>query len=109
MSRIHGTTKLQVRCSKKEKPFFQQLPLTRFECYRICERTVHFDGHAEVDGAYYSPPPRCAGRNVPVHVGRLWLRILDRETQECGRVARPGGFGPQGSRVRRRVALCAGL
>jgi transposase len=86
MMRIHGTTKRQVRAMfEEEQPFLQQLPLTRFEYYRICERTVHFDGHVEVDGAYYSAPPRYAGRRVPVHVGRLWLRILDRETNECVR------------------------
>ena len=86
MTRIHGTTKRQVRAMfEEEKPFLQALPLARFEYYRICERTVHFDGHIEVDGAYYSAPPRYAGRKVPVHVGRLWLRILDRETHECVR------------------------
>ena len=86
MTRIHGTTKRQVRAMfEEEQPFLQQLPLTRFEYYRICERTVHFDGHIEVDGAYYSAPPRYAGRRVPVHVGRLWLRIFDRETHECVR------------------------
>ncbi|MGH3849343.1 MAG: Mu transposase domain-containing protein, partial [Pseudonocardiaceae bacterium] len=86
MTRIHGTTKRQVRVMfEEEKPFLQTLPLTRFEYYRVCERTVHFDGHIEVDGAYYSAPPRCVGHKVPVHVGRLWLRILDRTTQECVR------------------------
>ena len=86
MTRIHGTTKRQVRAMfEEERPFLQPLPLTRFEYYRICERTVHFDGHIEVDGAYYSAPPRYVGRRVPVHVGRLWLRILDRETHECVR------------------------
>jgi hypothetical protein len=86
MTRIHGTTKRQVRAMfEEEQPFLQQLPLSRFEYYRVCERTVHFDGHVEVGGAYYSAPPRYAGRRVPVHVGRLWLRILDRETHECVR------------------------
>ena len=86
MTRIHGTTKRQVRAMfEEEQPFLQPLPPTRFEYYRICERTVHFDGHVEVDGAYYSAPPRYAGRKVPVHVGRLWLRIVDRETQTCVR------------------------
>jgi hypothetical protein len=59
------------------------LPTTRFEYYRICERTVHFDGYIEVDAAYYSAPPRYVGGKVIVHVGRLWLRILDRTTHEC--------------------------
>lgn len=38
----------------KERRFLQPLPLTRLEYYRICQRTVHFDGYIEVDSAYYS-------------------------------------------------------
>ena len=77
-TRIHGTTKRQVRAMfEEERPFLLPLPATRFEYYRICERTVHFDGYIEVDSAYYSAPPRYVGSKVVVHVGRLWLRILD--------------------------------
>jgi len=84
MTRIHGTTKRQVRAMfEEEKPFLQPLPLTRFEYYRICERTVHFDGHVEVDGAYYSAPPRYAGHKLVAHIGRLWLRLIDPTTHEC--------------------------
>lgn len=83
-TRIHGTTKRQVRAMfEEERPHLLPLPLARFEYYRICERTVHFDGYIEVDSAYYSAPPRCAGSKVVVHVGRLWLRIVDRKTHEC--------------------------
>ena len=89
MMRIHGTTKRQVRAMfEEEQPFLQQLPLTRFEYYRICRAgpCTHFDGHVEVDGAYYSAPPRYAGRKSagsrrPV----VAVRILDRETHECVR------------------------
>jgi transposase len=83
-TRIHGTTKQQVRAMfEEERPFLLPLPATRFEYYRICERTVHFDGYIEADSAYYSAPPRCVGRKVVVHIGRLWLRILDPTTHEC--------------------------
>jgi transposase len=83
-TRIHGTTKRQVRVMfEEERPFLLPLPPTRFEYYRICQRTVHFDGYVEVDGAYYSAPPRYVGSKVVVHVGRLWLRILDSQAQEC--------------------------
>lgn len=86
MTRIHGTTKRQVRAMfEEERPFLQPLPPARFEYYRICERTVHFDAHIEVDGAYYSAPPCYVGRKVPVHVGRLWLRVVDSTTHECVR------------------------
>jgi transposase len=82
-TRIHGTTKRQVRAMfDEEKPFLQALPPTRFEYYRIGERTVHFDGFIEVDGAYYHAPPQRAGSRVVVHIGRLWIRIIDPKTQE---------------------------
>jgi hypothetical protein len=86
MTRIHGTTKRQVRLMfEQEKPFLQQLPLTRFEYYRIAERTVHFDGYIEVDGAYYHSPPQYVGTRVVVHIGRLWVRIIDPKTQQLVR------------------------
>ena len=85
-TRIHGTTKRQVRAMfEEERPFLQPLPPTRFEYYRIFQRTVHFDAYIEVDSAYYSAPPRYAGGKVIVHAGRLWLRILDPKTMECVR------------------------
>ncbi len=85
-TRIHGTTKRQVReMFEEERPTLLPLPPTRFEYYRILERRVHFDGHVEVDGAYYSAPPRYVGGKVVVHAGRLWLRVLDPQTQQCVR------------------------
>jgi len=85
-TRIHGTTKRQVReMFELERPFLLPLPPTRFEYYRIAERRVHFDGHVEVDGAYYSAPPRYVGAKVIVHIGRLWLRIVDARSHECVR------------------------
>ena len=85
-TRIHGTMKRQVRAMfAEERSFLLALPATRFEYYRIGVRTVAYDGHIEVDGAYYSAPPRYAGRKVAVYVGRLWLRIVDTSTQECVR------------------------
>jgi transposase len=85
-TRIHGTMKRQVRAMfEEERPYLRPLPLSRFEYFRICERTVHFDGCIEVDSAYYSAPPRYSGTKVIVHIGRLWLRILDSTTFECVR------------------------
>ena len=84
MTRIHGTIKRQMRAMfEEEKTFLQSLPLTRFEYYRICQRTVHFDGHIEVDGTYYSAPPRYAGHKIVAHIGKLWLRLVDPVTHEC--------------------------
>jgi transposase len=93
-TRIHGTTKRQVReMFEEERPFLMPLPLTRFEYYRIVERRVHPDGHIEIGRAYYSVPLRYVGHMVVVHVGRLWLRILDPASRVCVReheLAQPG-------------------
>jgi transposase len=86
MTRIHGTTKRQVRAMfEEERTFLQQLPPTRFEYYRVGERTVHFDGFIEVDGGYYHAPPHYVGSRVVVHIGRLWIRIIDPKTQQLVR------------------------
>ncbi len=83
-TRIHGTTKRQVReMFEEERPFLRPLPSTRFEYYRAIERRAHYDGHIEVSGAYYSVPPRYVGTTLVVHVGRLWIRILDPIRHEC--------------------------
>jgi transposase len=80
-TRIHGTTKRQVRAMfEEERPFLLPLPPTRFEYFRTGERTVHFDGFIEVDGAYYHAPPTYVGTRVVVHIGRLWIRIIDPKT-----------------------------
>ncbi len=82
-TRIHGTTKRQVReMFEAERPFLLALPTMRPEYFRDGERRVHFDGHIEVEGAYYSVPPRYAGTKVIVHIGRLWVRILDSQTHQ---------------------------
>ena len=82
-TRIHGTTKRQVRIMfEEEKPFLLPLPTTRFEYYDVGQRTVHFDGFIEVNGAYYHAPPSYVGSRVIVHVGQLWMRIIDLKTHQ---------------------------
>ena len=91
MTRIHGTTKRQVRAMfEEEKPFLQPFPPIRFEYYRVCERTVHFDGHVEVEGAYYSAPPRYAGRQgqfrfMSADCGCGFL--IEKRTSACARAS----------------------
>ena len=85
-TRIHGTTKRQVReMFEEERPFLAPLPATRFEYYRTLERRAHYDGHIEVDGSYYSVPPRYIGSTVVARVGRLWVRVIDPIRHECVR------------------------
>jgi transposase len=83
-TRIHGTTKRQVReMFLEERPSLTPLPTTRFEYFKILKRRVHFDGYIQVDGAYYGVPARYAGTDVIVHAGQLWVRILDPTNQQC--------------------------
>ena len=68
-TRIHGTTKKQVGLvfEKTERSALTPLPIERFPCFEEGRRSVHRDGHVEVDKAYYSVPPEYVGR-------RLWVR-----------------------------------
>lgn len=67
--RIHGTTKQQVGTlfETLERPVLLPLPRERFPFFHEARRTVHRDGHLEVDKAYYSVPPEYVTR-------RLWVR-----------------------------------
>jgi hypothetical protein len=79
--RIHGTTKKQVSAMfAEEKPHLLPLPVEPFRYYSFGERTVHPDGHVEVDGAYYSVPPGHLGRRLPIQWDELHVRILDERT-----------------------------
>ncbi len=68
-TRIHGTTKQQVGrlFEEAERAALIPLPLERFAFFHEARRSVHRDGHVEVDKAYYSTPPEYVGR-------RLWVR-----------------------------------
>jgi len=68
-TRIHGTTKKQVGglFRQAERPALQPLPADRFPSFAEARRSVHRDGHVEVDKAFYSAPPEYVGR-------RLWAR-----------------------------------
>jgi len=77
-TRIHGTTKRQVReAFDEEKLALRALPLRRFTYYEVLERVVHFDAHVEVRGAYYSVPPTYTGRRIIVQASELWIRLID--------------------------------
>jgi transposase len=67
-TRIHGTTRQQVgKAFTLEKPALLPLPAERFPVFHEGQRTVHRDGHVEVERAYYSVPAEYVGR-------RLWAR-----------------------------------
>src|SRR5262249_13799418 len=82
-TRIHGTTKRQVSAMfAEEKPHLLPLPVEPFRYYRYGKRTVHLDGHVEIDGAYYSAPPGTIGHVVFVQWDERRVRMLCSVTGE---------------------------
>jgi transposase len=82
-TRIHGTTKRQVAAMfAEEKPHLLPLPIEPFRYYRFGNRTVHLDGHVEIDGAYYSAPPGNIGRVLAVQWDERRVRLLEPKTGE---------------------------
>ncbi len=80
-TRIHGTTKRQVRLMfDEEKPHLLRLPVEPFRYYAYGMRTVHLDGAVEVAGAYYHVPPGLIGRRLHVQWDALHVRVLCRKT-----------------------------
>jgi|SRR5580704_3106871 transposase len=82
-TRIHGTTKRQVAAMfAEEKPYLLALPVEPFRYYRYGKRTVHLDGHVEIDGAYYSAPPGTIGHVLFVQWDERRVRMLSTTTGE---------------------------
>jgi transposase len=82
-TRIHGTTKRQVRLMfEEEKPHLLVLPVEPFRYYEHGDRTVHLDGAVEVAGAYYHVPPGRIGQRLRVQWDALHVRILCPKTGE---------------------------
>jgi transposase len=65
-TRIHGTTRQQVRALflAVEKPKLLPLPASLFPVFNEAPRKVHRDGYVEVARAYYSVPPEYVARQV---------------------------------------------
>jgi transposase len=65
-TRIHGTTKRQVRqlFENVERAALQPPPAERFPFFHEARRKVNRDGHVEVAKAYYSVPTEYLGREV---------------------------------------------
>jgi hypothetical protein len=104
--RIHGTTRKRVYAHflEVERPALLPLPATRFERFQVGTRTVHPDGHVQVEGAFYSVPHTLVGQEVRVHwddrLVRVYLPAARQGAQgQCVAVhcrARPGTFTTQG-------------
>jgi transposase len=75
--RIHGTTRKQVYTHflEVEKPLLKPLPPERFALFEIGTRTVHPDGHIQVESAYYSVPHVLVGQEVKVQWDEHLVRV----------------------------------
>lgn len=104
--RIHGTTKRQVaELFELEKPHLQPLPASLFPFFHEGPRSVHRDGHIEVEKAYYHVPPEYLGHQVWVRYDGREVRIFARDKDQAlkqiqvhrrvepGRFTNPRGIG----------------
>ena len=75
--RIHGTTRKQVYAHflEVEKPALRPMPEERFQLFEVGTRTVHPDGHVQVEGAFYSVPHVLVGQDVRVHWDERLVRV----------------------------------
>lgn len=80
--RIHGTTRRQVfvHFEQTDKQALKPLATAPFAFFQRGTRTVHPDGHVEIDGAFYPAPPHLVGQDVEVRFDRHLVRVFDGET-----------------------------
>jgi transposase len=78
-TRLHGTTRHQVGklFVEAERPALLPLPAGRFPSFHEGRRTVHRDGHIEVDKAYYSIAPEYLAREVWVRWDAHMVRVFN--------------------------------
>ena len=121
-TRIHGTTRRQVgkHFAEVERAALLPLPLEPFPSFHEARRTVHRDGHVEVERAYYAVPPEYLAREVWVRWDGRLVRIFNERMepiavhtrQEPGRFSTPRRAHRLGEdqrgRAWRRVALGQG-
>jgi len=102
-TRIHGTTKTQVRklFEDVERPALQKLPDDPFPFYYEGKRKVHRDCHVEVAKAYYSVPSEYLGRELWIRWDARLVRIFNGRFEQVAVHARvsPGRFNTNRSHL----------
>jgi len=78
-TRVHGTTRRHVgnHFANVERAALLPLPIDPFPSFHEGRRTVHRDGHVEVEHAYYSAPPEYLTREVWVRWDARLVRIFN--------------------------------
>jgi len=98
-TRLHGTTRRHVGklFTEVERAALQPLPVERFPCFHEAQRSVHRDGHVEVEHAYYSVPPEYLARRVWVRWDGRLVRVFNDRLEQIAVHARqePGRFSTQ--------------
>jgi len=98
-TRIHGTTRKQVGklFREEEKTALLPLPADRFPCFTEAKRSVHRDGHIEVQKGYYSVPPEYTGREVWARWDGHLVRIFNCRMEQIAVYVQgePGQFQTQ--------------
>ena len=109
-TRLHGTTKQQVRqhFEEIERPALLALPVERFPSFHEGRRSVNRDGHCEVAKAYYSAPPEFVGRDVWVRWDSRLVRLFtDKWEQVAVHVrAEPGKFRTDFNHIPKKRVSC---
>ncbi len=102
-TRIHGTTKKQVRrvFEEVERHILQPLPAEPFPFFHEGKRKVHRDGHVEVAKGYYSVPPEYLGREVWVRWDSRLVRVFNAQFEQIAvhPLVAPGKFNTNRSHL----------
>ena len=105
-TRIHGTTRKQVGkvFAEAERSALLLLPAGRFAFFREARRSVHRDGHVEVEKAYYSAPPEYVGQQIWVRWDGRIVRVFNTRMEQVAVHAQtePGRFSTQGKHIHSR-------
>jgi len=116
--RIHGTTRRQVwtHYEDTDKKALQPLPADRFALFSCGTRTVHPDGHVEVEGSFYPAALHLVGQDVQVRWDGSMVRVFHAEALVAvhlrarpGTYARPGREAAPSSSQRAYAAKLLGL
>jgi transposase len=98
-TRVHGTTRRHVghHFEQVERPALLPLPAEPFPSFREARRTVHRDGHIELEHAYYSVPPEYLARRVWVRWDARLVRVFNDRMEPVAVHVRhePGRFSTQ--------------
>jgi len=102
-TRIHGTTRKQVKKAfeESERTALLPLPIERFPFFEEVQRKVNRDGHVEVDKSYYSAPPEYLTRTVWVRWDSRVVRIFNGRMEQVAFHVKhePGRFSTQSQHI----------